>query len=53
MSLAGIINFYFFMTPVRKIVLKNYADNEKEYVQQAISIFLNGIRRNCDEKKHT
>jgi len=53
MSLAGIINFYFFMTPVRKIVLKNYDDNEKEYVQQAISIFLNGIRRDCDEKKHT
>ena len=27
-----------------------HADNEKEYVQQAISIFLNGIRRDCDEK---
>ena len=43
-SLSAIINMYFIVTPIRQRVIQR-PGNEGAYVEQAVSIFLQGVRR--------
>ncbi|MBP2630205.1 MAG: yttP 3 [Firmicutes bacterium] len=44
-SLAGIMNFYFIMRPITKEFLAVNIDHDDKYVNQAVNIYLNGVRR--------
>lgn len=43
LALSGIINFYFIVTPIRKLVVDT--DDEAAYISQALDLYFNGIRR--------
>jgi TetR/AcrR family transcriptional regulator len=47
-SLAGIMNFYFFAKPIFKDFMPLSADSDQEYATQAFRIYLEGIRRRED-----
>ena len=48
-SLAGIMNFYFFAKPIFKDFMPLSADSDHEYTTQAFRVYLDGIRRKEDE----
>ena len=53
-TLAGMLNFYFIVRPIAKNFLplhsdSNSSDCDQQFVQQAMEIFLRGIRRTANE----
>lgn len=44
-SLAGIMNFYFLVRPITARMLPPNIEHDEKYVRQAVSIYLNGVRR--------
>jgi len=48
-SLAGIMNFYFFAKPIFKDFMPLSADSDHEYTTQAFRVYLDGIRRKENE----
>jgi TetR/AcrR family transcriptional regulator len=44
-SLAGIMNFYFLAKPIAKRLLTDDLDHDERYILQAVTIYLNGVRR--------
>jgi TetR/AcrR family transcriptional regulator len=48
-SLAGIMNFYFFAKPIFKGFMPLSAASDQEYTTQAFQVYLDGIRRKEDE----
>jgi TetR/AcrR family transcriptional regulator len=49
LSLAGIMNFYFIARPIAKELLPLSERSDEEYTAQALSTFLDGIRRRDHE----
>lgn len=49
LSLAGIINFYFIVKPVRRLIIPDRNDGDETYVLQAVETYLDGVRRKEDE----
>ena len=49
LSLAGIMNFYFIGKPVFQSFFPVSEHTTEDYTRQAVSIFLDGIRRSEDE----
>jgi TetR/AcrR family transcriptional regulator len=48
-SLAGIINLYFIVKPVRRLIIPERNNGDETYVLQAVETFLNGVRRKDNE----
>lgn len=48
-SLSALINMFFVVTPIRRRFLPETRDEEAAYVEQAVSIFLQGVRRQSHE----
>ncbi|MDR3559869.1 MAG: CerR family C-terminal domain-containing protein [Negativicutes bacterium] len=48
-SLAGIMNFYFFARPIFREFMPLTAESDQEYTAQAFGLYLDGIRRRDDE----
>lgn len=48
-SLAGIMNFYFFAKPIFGDFMPLPAEADREYTTQAFQVYLDGIRRKEDE----
>lgn len=46
MQLAGTVNFFFLVPPLANAVLEGYSNRSEKYIQQALGVFLAGIRRN-------
>jgi TetR/AcrR family transcriptional regulator len=44
-SLAGIMNFYFLIRPITSRILVADTEHDEKYIRQAVSIYLNGVRR--------
>lgn len=49
LALAGMINFYFLAKPLELQFLALHSDSDSKYGEQAIQLYLNGIRRNSHE----
>lgn len=45
LSLAGILNFYYIVKPVRMMIMPDRSNGDEAYVLQAVETYLNGVRR--------